>query len=54
MNDDIICHCVSSDCSNCPMRNIGTSGMKAEYHFFHQYNEKNNDAKNNSDVKSEN
>mgnify|MGYP003571250030 CR=1 FL=1 len=29
--DDIrICHCVKTDCSNCPMRNIGTAGIKYE------------------------
>lgn len=29
--DDIrICHCVKTDCSNCPMKNIGTAGIKYE------------------------
>ena len=29
--DDIrICHCVKSDCSKCPMRNIGTGGIRYE------------------------
>ena len=26
----IICHCVSHDCSKCPMRKTGTSGVLAE------------------------
>lgn len=30
----VICHCVSNDCSKCPMRNIGTSGIKAERAFL--------------------
>ena len=25
-----ICHCVSRDCSKCPMRQTGTSGILAE------------------------
>ena len=32
--DQIICHCVSTDCSNCPMRKTGTSGIKAEQSFL--------------------
>lgn len=36
--DRIICHCASKDCSNCPMRNTGTSGVKAEWNFFHHNN----------------
>ena len=29
--DDIrICHCVKTDCSNCPMKNIGTAGIRYE------------------------
>ena len=32
----IICHCASNDCSNCPMKNIGTSGILAELDFFHK------------------
>lgn len=33
--DDIrVCHCVSNDCSKCPMRNIGTSGIRNERAFI--------------------
>lgn len=29
--DDIrICHCVKTDCSDCPMKNIGTAGIRYE------------------------
>ncbi len=30
MTGQILCHCVSSDCSRCPMRHTGTSGVRAE------------------------
>lgn len=34
--DDIrICHCVKTDCSNCPMRNIGTGGIRYEQAHRH-------------------
>ena len=32
----IMCHCVSQDCSNCPMKNTGTAGVLAEWNFFHR------------------
>ena len=41
--DSIICHCVSQDCFNCPMRKIGTSGTLAEWDFFHRNEENKND-----------
>lgn len=44
----IMCHCVSQDCSNCPMKNTGTVGSLAEWNFF--YGNK-NDADNNTDKK---
>jgi len=37
--DQVICNCVSDDCSNCPMKNIGTAGSLAEWNFFHNYDE---------------
>ena len=42
MDGQIICHCVREDCSNCPMRETGTSGILAEWHFFHKHEEKDN------------
>ena len=30
-----ICHCVSHDCSECPMRHTGTSGVLAEIAWRH-------------------
>lgn len=43
----IMCHCASQDCSNCPMKNTGTVGVLAEYDFFHNYNENNENNENN-------
>ena len=36
MTDQIVCHCVSSDCLKCPMRNTGTSGIRAEKGNFNK------------------
>ena len=41
--DQVICHCVSQDCSNCPMKNIGTAGILAEFEFFHNYDKEKKD-----------
>lgn len=50
--DSIICHCVSQDCSNCPMRNTGTSGVKAEWNFFHRNNNNNNNKGTENEIES--
>ena len=47
----IICHCVSQDCSNCPMKNTGTAGVLAEYDFFHNHDK--NDEKDDKNEKGE-
>lgn len=31
----VICHCASRDCSKCPMRQTGTSGVLAEIAWKH-------------------
>lgn len=31
MDDFIVCHCVSKDCSGCPMRQYGTGTFKQIY-----------------------
>ena len=41
----IICHCVAKDCSNCPMKNKGTSGILAKYDSFYKYDKKNKNKK---------
>lgn len=29
-SEQIICHCVSTNCKDCPMRNTGTAGIQTE------------------------
>lgn len=31
MEDFIVCHCASKDCTNCPMCNTGTGSLKNIY-----------------------
>lgn len=31
LEDFIVCHCVSKDCTDCPMRNTGTGSLKTIY-----------------------
>lgn len=34
LDDFKVCHCVSKDCSKCPMRNTGTGSLKHIYKQF--------------------
>ena len=34
LEDSIVCHCASKDCTNCPMRNTGPGSLKNIYNNY--------------------